>query len=193
MPRCRDVFCASDESQRFSPDCGHQEMVQLFRTELYLRSELCKRFHCQSRECTFHRWFEIRHGCHGLEDEKAIRSTQCRHLRKMDTCSSHADPLALWMSLSLELLLAGLPLPVTDLLLAGLPLSWFRKRSPLTRLSIVTVVESHTETVPPILILRCLQRFRESICCVRLSRFLFHNQLSPRVSLEATRVLFQGA
>ena len=42
---------------------------------------------------------------------------------------------------------------------------------------IVTVVVSHTETVP-FQILRCLQRFRESVCCVRLRRFLDHRQLS---------------
>ena len=58
------------------------------------------------------------------------------------------------------------------------PSSWFRKRFPLARLNIVTVVVSHTETVPPFQILRCLQCFRESICCVRPSRFHEHSQLS---------------
>ena len=41
------------------------------------------------------------------------------------------------------------------------------KRFSLARLNIITVVVSHTETVSPFQILRCLQRFRESVCCVR--------------------------
>ena len=39
MPRCRDVFLRF--GQRFLPDRVHQEIVQLFRTELHLKSELC--------------------------------------------------------------------------------------------------------------------------------------------------------
>ena len=62
-------LCASDESQRFSSDCVHQKIVQLLRTELPLRSELSERFLCLPCERTFHRGFEIRHGCHRLEDE----------------------------------------------------------------------------------------------------------------------------
>ena len=61
------------------------------------------------------------------------------------------------------------------------PPSWFRERFPLARLNIVTFVVSHIETVPPFQTLRCLQRFRESICCVRLGRFLDHSQLSHLV------------
>ena len=77
------LFCASDECQRFSPDCVHQEIVQLFRTELHLWSELCKRFLRQSSECTFHRWFEIRHGCHRLQDAGPF-ALRCRVLRRLE-------------------------------------------------------------------------------------------------------------
>ena len=53
-PCCDAVMfhCASDESFRFSSDCVHQEIAQLFRTELHLRSEFCKRFIRQPCERT---------------------------------------------------------------------------------------------------------------------------------------------
>ena len=56
---------------------------------------------------------------------------------------------------------------------------------------IITVVVSHTETASPLQILRCLQRFRESVCCVRLRRFLDHRPLSFLVL--RSRVSFQCA
>ena len=112
------LFCASDESQRFSPDCFHQETAQLFRTELHPRSELCDRFLCRSSECAFHRWFEIRHGCHRLEDEEPFAPlgvaswegwTLVHHARIHLPCACHCR---------LNSCSLGFPLPVSELLRA---------------------------------------------------------------------------
>ena len=61
---------------------------------------------------------------------------------------------------------------------------------PLARLDIITIVVSHTETVPPFKVLRFSERFRESVCCVRLRWFFEHSQLSLlmfRLNLQQSR------
>ena len=67
-------LCASDESQRFSSDCVHQKMVQLFRTELHLRSEL------QAVSLLKNRGFEMGHGITSkMHDHSEIHlSARCR-------------------------------------------------------------------------------------------------------------------
>ena len=61
------------------------------------------------------------------------------------------------------------------------PSPWFCECSPLARLSFVTVVILHAEKVSPLEILRRLQSFGESVCCVGLGLFLHHDQLLSRV------------
>ena len=56
------------ESAFFFPVCVHQDIVRLFRTKFHLKSELCNRFLSRPSECALHHQFQIRHGCHRLED-----------------------------------------------------------------------------------------------------------------------------
>ena len=101
------------ESARFSSDCVHQKIVQMFRIELRLRSELCERFLRQPCERTFHRGSRLAmattdskmndHSLHSMSRPEEVghlfinRSARCR-------CGG--------------LHLAGLPTPVTELLRA---------------------------------------------------------------------------
>ena len=80
---------ASDQSQCFLPDCVHQEIVQLFRTEHHLKSELCNRFLCRPSECALHHRFQIRHGRHRLNDERPI-APLCVATREGWTLAHHA-------------------------------------------------------------------------------------------------------
>ena len=76
--------------------------------------------------------------------------------------------------------------PRTTLLVLGEPMPRHSEKmlTNLTRQPSATAAHvacsSLAQPIPivPFSVLRCLQRFHESICCVRLSRFLDHNQLS---------------
>ena len=94
----------SDLIQRFSTNCVHKEIVQLFRTKFHLRNELCNRFLSRPSECTLHHQFQIGHGRHRLKDERpftplrvATRESRTLHHarihlpygchRRLNTCS----------------------------------------------------------------------------------------------------------
>ena len=94
----------SHKGQRLASDRVHQKRIQLFCTVLHFRREICKRFLCQTLEGTFHRWFEVGHTCHTLEDEGPLTlfsvapredRTLVHHTRINAPLGFHCQPLRL--------------------------------------------------------------------------------------------------